>query len=209
MILSRYMKHTKVIVFDLYNTLVEIQKPTKFFLKLFKESRNGFNMDISSYLNLVMTKSVKELIRILPLEFEELYVENFSALTTEIASVEVYKEVLEVLSILSKDFELYLLSNLAEPYKKPVLATDLHLFFDHMIFSCDFGALKPSRTIFKEVEKISGKHSKEILMIGDSYKADIIGAQSMGWNTLMINRKKSNEDFDIQNLHELNELLKT
>ncbi len=78
------MKTTKIIVFDLYNTLVEIKKPSKFFLRLFKEAKTGFNLDISSYLNLVMTKDIEELKQILPPDFDELYTKNKNLLNSEL-----------------------------------------------------------------------------------------------------------------------------
>ena len=198
------MKKTKIIVFDLYNTLVEIKKPSKFFLTLFKASKTSFNLDISSYLNLVMTKGVEELKQILPSDFKELYAKNETLLKKELESVIVYDEVFQVLSNLQKHFRLFLISNLASPYKKPVFDTDLHLFFEQMIFSCDVGILKPNISIFKKVETITKAKPNEILMIGDSFKSDIKGAENREWNYLQINRvKKSSKKYSIRDLREV------
>ncbi len=73
-----------------------------------------------------------------------------------------------------------------------------------MIFSCDFGMLKPNNSIFKEVENSTKAKPNEILMVGDSYTSDIKGAENMGWNYLRINRKKKNSRvYDIQDLREI------
>lgn len=53
------MTKIKTIVFDLYNMLVEIKRPDHFFLRLYKISHDGFGMDISLYLLLVMKNSVE------------------------------------------------------------------------------------------------------------------------------------------------------
>lgn len=198
------MKTTKIIVFDLYNTLVEIKKPSKFFLRLFKAAKTGFNLDVSSYLNLVMTKDIEELKQVLPPDFEELYTKNKNLLNSELQSIVVYDEVVKTLSHLKQNHQLFLISNLASPYKQPVFDKELHLFFERMIFSCDFGILKPNNSIFKEVENSTKVKPNEILMVGDSYTSDIKGAENMGWNYLRINRKKKNSRiYDIQNLREI------
>ena len=73
-----------------------------------------------------------------------------------------------------------------------------------MIFSCDYGCLKPEQKIFKEVEKLTGNAPEEILMVGDSYKSDIVGAKQMVWNYLKVNRKSEvKEVFEISNLEEI------
>ncbi|MBT29586.1 MAG: hypothetical protein CMO01_07975 [Thalassobius sp.] len=198
------MKGVKVVVFDLYNTLLEIKESNNFFLNLYRSSSNGFSLDISTYTYLVMTKELDKLFELLPSEFKELYIERKEDLEREINSVEVYQEVYNVLEELSKNYRLFLISNLATPYKKPVFDKHLNSYFDEMIFSCDYGCLKPEQKIFKEVEKLTGNAPEEILMVGDSYKSDIVGAKQMVWNYLKVNRKSEvKEVFEISNLEEI------
>lgn len=66
------MSQTKVVVFDLYNTLVEITDNRNFFLQIYKASTNSFNLSLSSYLKTIMTKNKSELFY-LPKEFSHLY----------------------------------------------------------------------------------------------------------------------------------------
>lgn len=198
------MAKIKTIVFDLYNTLVEIKRRDHFFLRLYKISHDGFGMDISLYLQLVMKNSVDDLRHILPNEFSNLYDERLSYLEKELNSVVIYDEVIAVLRELKKDFQLFLISNLASPYKNPVYFYNLDKYFEKMIFSCDYGFLKPNREIFEEVEKITSNAPNKILMVGDSFKSDITGARNMNWNYLKINRKLSgSKSFEIQNLSEI------
>ncbi|KXX66929.1 HAD family hydrolase [Flammeovirga sp. SJP92] len=198
------MNNIKTIVFDLYNTLIEIKKSNHFFLKLFKSSQDGFGLDASSYLQLVMKNDLNKLRTLLPLEFSNLYDERLNDLTNELESVIIYTEVIDVLRDLKQNFRIFLISNLASPYKEPVFNNNLDHYFEKMIFSCDYGYLKPNDKIFKEIEKITNNEPSEILMIGDSFKSDIIGARNMKWNYLKINRTTPiSKGYEIQDLREI------
>lgn len=136
------MNNIKTIVFDLYNTLIEIKQSDNFFLKLFKNSQSGFGMDVSAYRQCVMKRKIDELKNILPPEFSTLYNKNLPKLKQELNSVIVYKEVHEVLENLKKDYKIFLISNLASPYKEPFFSNNLDKYFEKIIFSCDFGFFK-------------------------------------------------------------------
>ncbi|MBG6130231.1 putative hydrolase of the HAD superfamily [Aquimarina sp. EL_43] len=173
-------------------------------MKLFKISQNGFDMDVSAYLQLVMKNDLSELRDILPPEFSTLYDKNLPELEQELDSIVIYEEVLHVLEDLKKHFRVFLISNLASPYKEPVFYNNLDQYFEKMIFSCDYGFLKPNKEIFKEIEKFTSNKPNEILMVGDSFKSDIVGAKNMGWNYLKISRYTPiSKDYEIKNLNEI------
>ena len=197
------MENIKVIVFDLYNTLVEIKDNRNFFLDLYKSSLNGFNVDIQTYFTYVLIMKKKDLFSEMPEEFSRLYKVKQENLISELESVVVYKEVNSVLEKLKQNYKLYLISNLAFPYAKPVYNLGLDSYFDEIIFSYECGFLKPDSNIFKTVELASEFRSEDILMIGDSLKADIKGAKEIGWNSIQINRKHTPLDNQISNLNQL------
>jgi len=202
------MKEIKVIVFDLYNTLMFIKNSKHFFVKLYKASTNGFNMNLHKYLNVLMTTDLQEVILKLPLEFKQLYIENIDVLAEELSSVTVYDDVFKELRCLSEIYRICLISNLASPYKEPVFTTKLNEFLEEMIFSCDFGFMKPNSVIFREIENRCNVQSNEILMVGDSFKSDILGAKKAGWHSLRLNRNNSFVlENDIQNLKDLKQML--
>lgn len=122
------MTNIKIIVFDLYNTLIEIKESNHFFFKLYKTSQNGFDLDLSSYFKLVMKNDINELKNILPIEFSKLYNEKKNDLEKELNSIIIYEEVFNVLEDLKKNFRIFLISNLASPYKKPVFLNNLDFF---------------------------------------------------------------------------------
>ncbi|WP_106792736.1 HAD family hydrolase [Aquimarina sp. Aq78] len=198
------MNNIKTIVFDLYNTLIEIKESNHFFLKLFKTSQNGFDMDVSAYLQLMMKNDLNQLRDILPPEFSTLYDKKLPELERELNSIVIYEEVFNVLKDLKKDFRIFLISNLASPYKEPVFYNNLDQYFEKMVFSCDHGFLKPDKEIFEEIEKLTSHKPNEILMVGDSFKSDIVGAKNMEWNYLRINRYTPiSKEYEIKNLNEI------
>lgn len=202
------MKEIKTIVFDLYGTLVEIKESKHFFMKLFKSSKDNFGVTISEYLQIVMKNDLENVTRLLTIEFEELYNKNSAELTQELKSVEVYNEVFKVLEELKKSYQIYLISNLAAPYKKPVYEIGLDKYFEKMIFSCEYGFIKPEKEIFKLVEEFSGSAPNEILMIGDSFQSDVTGAKNMNWKFLHLVRQSDvNNNYEIKGLNELERFL--
>jgi HAD superfamily hydrolase (TIGR01662 family) len=63
---------------------------------------------------------------------------------------------------------------------------DLNHFFDTIIISGEFGYRKPNPRIFEEaLKKLDIKPSKSVF-IGDSLKADIYGAKSVGMKTILV-----------------------
>ncbi|BDD03954.1 HAD family hydrolase [Aureibacter tunicatorum] len=195
---------TKTIVFDLFNTLVYIQKNNRFFIEIYKASENGFELSISEYLNLIMTNPIDRVIVLLGDKFKVLFEQKMDLLKEEIDSIIAFEETVEVLENLSKKFDLYLISNLASPYKAVLKDLNLEQYFIKTIFSCDTGYQKPEIKIFLEVEKDSGLEKGEILMVGDSLKADIKGSNMIGWNSLRICRNKDRlKNFEINNLKEI------
>lgn len=199
------MKNTiKIIAFDLYNTLAKIDRPQGVFIKIYKASKNGFNISFKSYLRLIMTKDINIVFQKLPYEFEYLYSIFSPMLLSEIKSVSLYQDTIQTLNILRKDYQIFLISNLASPYKKIVFDNHLDQYFDKLFFSCDLGTLKPSQEIFQNVYQYTNSKPEEILRIGDSNKSDIIGAKQMGWQYLQIRHGiKPKENHQIMNLSEI------
>ena len=198
----------KVVVFDLYNTLIETGHSENFFRDIYKRSETGFGITFSAYSDYLLKNKLEEVIKILPKEFEDLLRKYETELLQQIDSVKLYPESIEVLNSLSSKYELYLISNLASPYKAPFFKFGLANYFKDCIFSCDTGFIKPDRKIFKIVEQRSGCSGNSILMVGDSKKSDIKGSRRMKWESLRIDRKKKNlSKGEIGNLEEIKDYI--
>ena len=195
----------KLIVFNLYNTLIRIKKRNFFLNNLYRNSeclQSKYNLKefqhalLTSSLNLVIKSCSKLTINY--------YEKNYKNLEAELNSIVVIENVLQVLEILSKDYKIGLISNLATPYKKPFYNNRLSHYFDYLVFSCDVGLQKPDKNIFKKMEEMSDFEGAEILMIGDSFKSDYLGSQNVGWRSLrIINGRKKKEKYDIESLEEI------
>ena len=90
-----------------------------------------------------------------------------------------------VLSELSKRYKLYLISNIATPYKECFYNLGLDKWIKDPIFSCDVGYSKPDPKIYDIVIEKSGLQPGQLLMIGDSVRADYEGALSCGIKAIL------------------------
>jgi len=77
------------------------------------------------------------------------------------------------------------------PYAGPTFVEEvtehgLHDYFEVMSVSCDLGYMKPHRRIYEHALEGLGIAPVEAVMVGDSLKADVAGAQALGitavWN---------------------------
>ncbi|WP_367140961.1 MULTISPECIES: HAD family hydrolase [Streptomyces] len=87
-----------------------------------------------------------------------------------------------------RGFGLFALSNVlgsSVPDENPAAFAEL---LDQVIYSADFGAVKPEREAFAAVEHASGLAPDQLLHVGDSLRADVAGADAAGWHTAWLDR---------------------
>jgi HAD superfamily hydrolase (TIGR01509 family) len=125
---------------------------------------------------------------------------HFEALVAEdLAAIELFSDSLPTLiETRKRGLSLALLSNLAAPYKQPVFDLGLAPHFDALVFSCDVGLAKPDSKIYEHVTRTLALEPSEMLMIGDTRRDDVIGAQRAGLHALHIDRRGHRGD-----LHDL------
>ena len=192
-------------LFDVYGTLVEIQRPQRPYKRLFELSRNhahAFDLDQATKMVMCQQVNLAEAASRLGLTLSagELKILDQS-LSEEIASIFPYPETIRVLHALRKlGLQIGICSNLALPYINPVVTRLGHLI-DHATWSCTAGALKPDVTIFEAAVKQFGLQPASILMVGDSYHADVSGARGAGLRALFLDR--TGERGDISSLNNL------
>src|SRR5258706_7338717 len=81
-------------------------------------------------------------------------------------------------------------------------------FFDLVVISTQVGAAKPAREIFTQALEQAGLQAAEAIHIGDSYKADIIGAQMAGLTPVLVDRSgKTLKNTDYAHVKSLADLL--
>ena len=178
---------TKAIILDLYGTLLYSEYKARPYLNLFKNI--GLTKEEMNYwTDRVMTKNYGYLQEIVdemnPGQF--VYTTQFEHdIHKEIESTQLFDDTIQVLETLSKKYKLYLLSNIATPYKECVFNLGIDKYFDKLFFSCDIEYRKPQPEAFEMVIKHSGLQPKQLLMIGDSKRSDYEGALNSGVKAIL------------------------
>ena len=178
---------TKAIILDLYGTLLYSEYKARPYLNLFKNI--GLTKEEMNYWkDRVMTKNYGYLQEIVdemnPGQF--VYTTQFEHdIQKEIESTHLFDDTIQVLETLSKKYKLYLLSNIATPYKECVFNLGIDKYFDKLFFSCDIEYRKPQPEAFEMVIKHSGLQPKQLLMIGDSKRSDYEGALNSGVKAIL------------------------
>ncbi len=86
---------------------------------------------------------------------------------------------IETLDYLHQKYPLTIISNgFTEVQYKKLRSTNIEHYFSHIVLSESAQALKPDKQIFDYALKLNNALSSEAIMIGDSYEADIKGAQN-------------------------------
>ena len=86
---------------------------------------------------------------------------------------------IEVLDYLKQKYPLTIISNgFTEVQYKKLRSSNIEHYFSHIVLSESAGALKPDKKIFEYALMLNNAKASETIMIGDSYEADIKGAQN-------------------------------
>lgn len=109
---------------------------------------------------------------------EEIGIQYLEILPTKRALIPFAKELLDYLY---PKYPLTLISNgFVEVQYKKLRSADLEHYFAHIVLSESAKALKPDKQIFNYALQLNAAEAKDAIMIGDSYAADIVGAQNAG-----------------------------
>lgn len=120
---------------------------------------------------------------------------------------------LDILRYLQDKYTLHILSNgFREVQYKKMDNSGLTSFFDKIILSEDAGANKPSKHIFDYALSITSANREDVLMIGDSWEADIVGAYQSNIHQVWYNPNRLHPSdftptYEISNLKELQNIL--
>lgn len=107
-----------------------------------------------------------------------------------------------LLKLRSEGYKVVLLSN-TESFKAKEVEKKLNFrkYFDSIFYSFEIGAVKPDKAAFNAVLNGLKLKPEECLMVGDSLRSDIFGANSVGMRTCRIVRSLSrvrNEHFGVK-----------
>jgi len=113
----------------------------------------------------------------------------------------------ELLEYLKPNYPLTIISNgFYEVQHQKMQSSQLLSYFDHVVLSETAGALKPDPKIFEFALALNGASPAEVVMIGDSYEADIKGAMRAGIDQIYFPLDKSKQQKQLQCTHQINSL---
>ncbi len=134
--------------------------------------------------------------------------------------IKVIEGVEETFANLSKQYQLVLATNAEDSNKEDILQAlkrgCLDQFFSHIYCFQELQVKKPSPEFFYRIQKSVNCHPDEIIMIGDDYITDLIGAKQAGWKAIWFNPNYKSapahqpyHDQEISSFKELEDILRT
>ncbi|AMB86694.1 hypothetical protein AWM79_15845 [Pseudomonas agarici] len=207
------MKKAKVLLFDLYGTLL-------------KFSSSSLVREVSELLEaprgIVAANILRRELYCLSVDKKEIFYDLLNLLNIPIQkknnyqlacahildkhleSISVFDSALGILSFLkARGYRLGLVSNLASPFKEPVYKFSLNKFFDVMMFSCDCAIAKPNPAIYEMTCKALKVKPEKCTFIGDSAVNDCLAPISVGMKALLIDGNNSSTHPSISNISDL------
>jgi len=157
-------------------------------------------------------KLVKEIgqDKILKRVVERVYKAFFEGLTTVDC---LFPETRKTLSDLRSKYQLGIISDqMIEAVIYPLRKLGLIDFFDAITISAGAGVTKPHPKMFTDALKQSGTKPSESMMVGDTLKADVLGANNIGMVSVWVNRNNRTltasiqPDYIVKNLSELDRI---
>jgi FMN phosphatase YigB (HAD superfamily) len=129
------------------------------------------------------------------------------SLPTQIA----YDDTVETLGKLRRNYRLILLSNtFQEGFTNLQTNYPINNWFELACLSYKENMIKPNSALYDMIFEQSGLYKDEILMIGDNYHDDVLAANQVGIQAILLDRRNRYPevlDNKINDLHELVALL--
>lgn len=150
--------------------------------------------DISKYLELSLTE-------------EEIQVIAYDR-TNNMNNYVAYKDVKEVLEVLSHSYKLGIISDTWPSIEQQLCAIGIRDYFSTSTYSCELGKFKPNEELYKDALRKSGCKAEDTVFIDDSVR-NLEGAAKLGITPILIEKNPdSNIDSPYLKIHTLSELLK-
>lgn len=225
------MKFTNLqhIFFDLDHTLWDFDKNSALtFEVIFKEQNIGINLQefLSAYSPInenywklyrdnqiskedLRTGRLKDCFEILKYEVSAVVIDTLS--NQYIKFLPGFNNLLadtqEILEYLQPYYKLHIITNGFEEVQHNKLKNSkIAAFFSTVTTSEEAGVKKPHPDIFYLALEKSGATSSNSIMIGDSYEADILGAQKIGMRSVFFDYYQKQDNLPTLKIKKLNEL---
>jgi putative hydrolase of the HAD superfamily len=126
-----------------------------------------------------------------------------------------FKCVIEILNLLSKEYRLGIITNGSpDLQREKIIGSNIGSYFEHILISGEENTGKPEKEIFESALNKFHINRDVAIMVGDSIRNDIAGANNAGIKSIWLNRLNKSHDavitptVIIKELNELPEVLK-
>jgi len=194
------MKEIKIISFDIGNTLIRLGNEgfcSEFRIKtgLSKEVLNPLFFKHFLTKNYSLHDAVYKVCSIIGYKHPQKLIDEFQP-----APVFLFDDTIPVLEqLLRAGILMVAISNCTPWEAGGIDAVGLNRYLQKVFYSYAIGAAKPDPAIFLYVQRTVGVSPENILHVGDSFIADVEGAQAVGWQTVLLNRDNRSTECDIGN----------
>jgi 2-haloalkanoic acid dehalogenase type II len=116
-------------------------------------------------------------------------VSAYEHVRNNLAGAPAFEETAEVLATLKTRYRIGILSNADDDFLNACLEKNgLHTEFEVIVTSESAGFYKPREDIFHSFCEVTGLQRHEVLYVGDSQSADVLGAKNAGMPVAWLNR---------------------
>lgn len=191
---SSMFRDVHAVLFDAYGTLIGISHPTRPYRQLLELANAQGTGRVEDAANTLMSQrmTLTQAARWLGISRTVAQARRLDReLADELDRVRLFPEVPSVLtSLRNRGYRLGVCSNLAVPYVAPAWQL-LAPFIDVAIWSCEVGRVKPDPEIYRLAAAELGVPTEKILMVGDTYRADVAGPRAAGLKAQLLDRSRT------------------
>jgi HAD superfamily hydrolase (TIGR01549 family) len=174
---------TRAVAFDAFGTLVHIGRKRHPFERLIRQARDRAQALPSP---MVQPIGLADYAAALGLPHPDA---ELAMLNEELATIALYPDARDALRrVREQGVKVAVASNLALPYAAPLKAL-LGDLVDVWHFSFEAGAIKPDRAFYAGLTARLGCEADELLMVGDTWRDDIVGAVEAGLRARWVDRE--------------------
>lgn len=187
----------RAVVFDVYGTIATITDKRNPFGKLLQlgELQGRARTPLDRVVLMTQALTIHQAAELLSISLTDRQLDELeNDLQGELGSIRLYPEVLDTIrSLQGRGIKVAVCSNLAAAYAPPIKRL-LSIPLDAYTWSFEAKALKPDRAIYEAVCRSLKCLPHQVLMIGDTQKADVDGPRSFGMQAIRIDRNTDNDN---------------
>lgn len=196
----------KLVVFDLYGTLIKFGTTHHPFRKILKwaHAQGRKPLDTDARILMTMNEDPETIFRSMAIVAPDEMLQMFQKeIDEELNSLTLFDDVIPTLEQLAEEkIDLAICSNLAKPYGV-IIDRLLPDFSFTRILSYEAGYIKPDDGIYDAILNRTGHTKEGVLFIGDTFVADYEGPIQYGFHARHLCRTQASHDQSIRSLTDI------